>query len=118
MSKLMGSRIVPSTDLAAAGTPDSTKFLRGDNAWATPSGGSIPQVYRGTVPALPTPGTWVTIPGVTCDENSPPLAVFRDMGGGGQVDLDVRQNPSIMDILQVRADVAFGSNTLAYMVVV
>ena len=27
------------SDLSATGTPDATKFLRGDNSWATPAGG-------------------------------------------------------------------------------
>lgn len=30
--------ITTTSDLSATGTPDATKFLRGDNVWATPSG--------------------------------------------------------------------------------
>lgn len=29
------------TELSATGTPDNTKFLRGDNTWAVPAGGTI-----------------------------------------------------------------------------
>jgi hypothetical protein len=37
-------------DLTATGTPSSTTFLRGDNTWATPSGGSssFPETVSGT----------------------------------------------------------------------
>ena len=38
-SKLNLGSSIALTDLSATGTPSSTTFLRGDNTWATPSGG-------------------------------------------------------------------------------
>lgn len=38
--------LVPSTGTTATGTPSSTTYLRGDNTWATPSGGSAMVVAR------------------------------------------------------------------------
>ena len=35
-------------DLSATGTASSSTYLRGDNAWATPSGGKILQVVQGS----------------------------------------------------------------------
>jgi len=35
------------TELSATGTADSTTFLRGDNTWATPSGGGIADLQEG-----------------------------------------------------------------------
>jgi len=46
-------------DLSATGTPDNTTFLRGDNTWATPSGGSS------AFPAIGgTSGRWQQTPGI------------------------------------------------------
>src|ERR1700722_26960 len=36
------TRITPSEQLNATGTPSSTTFLRGDNSWTTPAGGAFP----------------------------------------------------------------------------
>jgi len=48
--------------LSATGTPDSTTFLRGDNTWATPSGGSS------TFPAIgAVSGQWYGTPGLFFD---------------------------------------------------
>jgi hypothetical protein len=46
-------RINPAEQLAATGTPSSTTFLRGDNTWNTPSGGS-----GSTTPTANTGAEW------------------------------------------------------------
>jgi len=38
--------VVVTADLSATGTPDNTKFLRGDNVWATPSGSYTKWQYK------------------------------------------------------------------------
>lgn len=48
-------KINPAEQLAASGTPSSTTYLRGDNSWSTPSGGSSTDtvnVYSGTSQTL------------------------------------------------------------------
>ena len=42
-------------ELSASGTPDATKFLRGDNSWAAPSAFSMPTPAT-TLPGSPTNG--------------------------------------------------------------
>ena len=37
----LASGTVPVARLGSTGTPDGTTFLRGDNTWATPPGGSV-----------------------------------------------------------------------------
>jgi hypothetical protein len=48
-------------DLSATGTPNDTKFLRGDNVWATPAGSSsemtVVDITSGTSSTIPNDGT-------------------------------------------------------------
>lgn len=55
------SKIRASTQVQASGTPDSTKFLRGDDTWAAPGGGfGSTRVYRSASLTLPD-ATWTAI---------------------------------------------------------
>jgi hypothetical protein len=66
----------------------------------------------GAVPAL-TAGVWTTISGVDCTNGV--ITQFMDSTSPyEQVFLDVRQNPGVTGQLQVKADVAYGANTLFY----
>jgi len=66
--------IVPSdasvglNQLSATGTPSSSNFLRGDNAWAIPSGGKIlqvEQVTEATQQTINSSSTWVALTDMT-----------------------------------------------------
>lgn len=47
---------VATVDLTATGTKNSTTFLRGDDTWAVPSGGSSGATVQSTAPGSPTTG--------------------------------------------------------------
>lgn len=44
--------------LSATGTPDNTKFLRGDNTWAVPAGGSLSDGDKGDITVASSGSVW------------------------------------------------------------
>ena len=55
---LMADDAIGIAELSATGTPSATTFLRGDNAWAAPSGGGLTQLVSFNT----TSGTTITSP--------------------------------------------------------
>ena len=75
--------LIPVGDLNATGTPDGSKFLRDDGAWATPAGGGGGQVDTITGadgitvddtdpenPVVGNPGAWVEVARHVCGSNN------------------------------------------------
>jgi len=98
--------------LSATGTADATTFLRGDNAWATPSGGKILQVVYASYATQVTTGTSSVSTGTTATitpaSSSNKIIVFATMNGlqkdddnvNGRITLQVDRDGTLIHNIQ------------------
>ena len=81
----MADDAVGLAELSATGTASASTFLRGDNSWATPSGGKILQVVYASYATQVTTGTTPVSTGTTATitpaSSSNKIIVFATMNG-------------------------------------
>jgi hypothetical protein len=111
-------------DLTSAKVTGTLPIAKGGTGGATASAArvalGVPGYFWAVIPAMATPGTWTTVPGIPYVASGIYVVTFATYGGStsqGDIFLDWRiTDPA--DVFQVKADVAIAANAYAVSVMV